>query len=216
MNPQCTDRDLLALENILFLGAGGGAQPLIDGANGQSNGTTFTAAVNFAAAGVGPGMVLTTYDLDRGSAEGRTCEIVAVRKPSELEISVLRVSTDSPAVAPISGGECFYVRTYQPQIQAVHDALMERLRRAWSGGSAFTGSFLPSPQLRQVLACGTLAAIFVSRARDGTPTDANWLKAEHYRREFERLSTSLQLTFDPADGPGGGVVGLGNVTLRRV
>ena len=61
-----------------------------------------------------------------------------------------------------------------------------------------------------------LAAVFVSRARDGSPSDANWLKAEHYRREFERLASSLQLTPDPAGGPSGGMVTMGNVTLRRV
>jgi len=217
MTTQCTDRDLLALEPLLFLGAFGGPQQVAGGANGQLSGTTFTAAeTDFDAAAVQDGMVLTTYDPARGPAEGRTCEIVTVRTATQLEVSVLRVTTDSPAVAPLSGGGRFFIRTWQPQIQAVHDALMERLRRALTAGRVHAGSFLPSPQLRQALACGTLAAIFVSRAQDGKSTDANWLKAEHYRREFERLSTSLQLTPDPADGPSGGVVALGNVTLRRV
>jgi len=212
MNPQCTDRDLLALENILFLGAGDGNQPLAEGASGLSGGTTFTVnSADFIAAGVQAGMVLTTYDLACGSAQGRTCEIVAVRAATQLDVSVLRVDAESPSVAPISGGDCFFIRSYRPQIQAVHDALMERVLRV-SG----TSGFLPSPQLRQALACGTLAAVFVSRAKDGSPTDANWLKAEHYRREFERLSASLQLTPDPADGPSGGVVAMGHVTLRRV
>jgi hypothetical protein len=207
---------LLALENILFLGAGGGAQPMAEGAEGKSSGTTFTASgADFTAAGIQAGMVLTTYDMANGSAAGRTCEIVAVRTAAQLDVSVLRVSSDSPAVAPIAGGDCFFIRSYRPQIQAVHDALMERLLRA-SGTSVPTGSFLPSPQLRQALACGTLAAVFVSRAKDGAPSDANWLKAEHYRREFERLSASLQLTPEPVDGKSGGVVAMGNVTLRRV
>jgi len=217
MTPQCCDRDLLALENILFLGAGGGMQPVAEGPDGQSSGVTFTAAdVDFAAAGVEAGMVLTTYDMGHGPAEGRTCEIVAVPAATQLDVSVLRVDADSPAVAPIPGGPCFFIRSYRPQIQAVHDALMERLLWAGTGKPVWTGSFLPSPQLRQALACGTLAAVFVSRARDGSPTDANWLKAEHYRREFERLSASLQLTPDPADGQPGGVVAMGHVTLRRV
>ncbi|MCL2700642.1 MAG: hypothetical protein FWE88_02985 [Phycisphaerae bacterium] len=216
MTPQCTDRDLLALETILFLGAGG-TQQLTGGANGQLSGTTFTAAgADFPEAGIQPGMVLTTYDPARGPAEGRACEIVAVRAATQLDVSVLRAAADAPSVAPYPGGTHFLIRTYQPQIQAVHDALMERLMRARAADRANVGSFLPSPQLRQALACGTLAAVFVSRAQDGTAADANWLKAEHYRREFERLSSSLQLTPESSDGLGGGVVAMGNVTLRRV
>jgi len=213
----CTDRDLLALEPVIFLGSGLGTQQIVAGSGGQTAGTTFTAAgVDFVAAGVQAGMVLTTYNPANGAAEGNAFEIVGVLSQTQLSVSVLRPTLSSPAVAPLPGGASFLVRTYQPQIQGVYDTLMERMRQLGELVGVDASAFADSPQLRLTLACGALSSIYVTRAQSSPlASDPNWVKAEHYKTEFARLCKALRLTGADADGAVTMTRSLGNVMLRR-
>jgi len=216
MNSFCQDRDLLGIEPVVFLAAGFPAQELLRGTGGVMSGTAFTStAGGFVAAGVAPGMVLCTYTAT--PSEGSACEIVSVDSSTHLTVSVLRADPSGAAVAPHAGTNLsFYIRAFAPQVRAVSDELSEKLRQLVEVSGVSAGDFADSAQLRFATACGTLAAIFTARAEGAQPCDPNWLKAEHYRREYRRLQLQLRLTVD-ADGDGLAerTRTLGNVTLRR-
>jgi hypothetical protein len=216
MNSFCQDRDLLGIEPIVFLASGFPAQELIRGTGGTMSGTTFTHSPGgFVGAAVAPGMVLCTYATT--PSEGGACEIVSVQSATQLVVSVLRADEQASAVAPPAGTNLgFFVRTFAPQIRAASDALAERLRMLSEAAGVSAEDFTDSAQLRQAAACGALAAVFTARAEGAAPSDANWIKAEHYRREYQRLTSRLRLAVD-ADGDGKAerTRTLGNVTLRR-
>jgi len=213
----CTDRDLLAIEPLIFLLGGGPAQELAAGEDGAISATTFSsAASNFGAAGVEPGMVLAASP--GAPAEGAAYEIVSVDSPTTLTVSVLRADGEADAVAPPSGIELrFHVRTYRPQIHNVSATMAEKLRQIVEVSGVASADFADSAQLAPACAHGVLATVFVARAESASPADANWIKAEHYRREFLRLQLQLRLAVDAdADGVAERTRTLGNVSLRRV
>jgi hypothetical protein len=217
MSQFCTDRDILAIEPNAFLAGGFPSQELAAGSDGAVTGTTFTsAASDFQPAAVEAGMVLCTYTTT--PAEGTACEIVSVDSATSLTVSVLRADSEAPAVPPPEGSELsFRVRTFAPQIKSVSDTLARKLRQLAEVGGLAAADFADSAQLARVCAYGVLAAVFVARAENATPADANWIKAEHYRNEFRRLQLQLRLSVD-ADGDGRAeqTRALGNVALRRV
>jgi hypothetical protein len=80
-----------------------------------------------------------------------------------------------------------------------------------------SADFADSTQLRVAAAYGALGSIFVARAENAQPGDANWIKAEYYRQEFRRLQLQLRLVVDAnGDGKAEQTRTLGNVALRRV
>jgi hypothetical protein len=216
MNEFCQDRDLLALEPAIFLGAGFPTQQLAGGANGVLTGTTFASTgSNFTSAGVQAGMVLTVYDA--AAAEGNAFEIVAVNSATTLTVSVLRADVSLPATSPKTAGASFYVRTFRPQILNVSETLAEKLIMLSEVFGVEKAEFANSRQLRMTAAYGTLSSVYVARAASATDDDANWLKAEHYRQEFIRLQSQLRVTSDTnGDGQNEQTRTLGNVLLRRV
>jgi hypothetical protein len=217
MNRFCQDRDLLGIEPIVFLGSGFPAQEMIRGSGAALSGTTFTASgANFTAAGVAPGMVLCTYTTV--PAEGTVCEIVSVNSQTQLTVSVLRADPAASPVAPKAGtGLSFHVRTFDPQVRGVSDTLAEKLRQMAEVAGIRSADFADSTQLRVAAAYGALGSIFVARAENAQPGDANWIKAEHYRQEFRRLQLQLRLVVDAnGDGKAEQTRTLGNVALRRV
>ncbi len=217
MNRFCKDRDILAVEPAIFLGGGFASQQLAAGTDGEISGTTFTSGgSDFEASGVEAGMVLSTYTTS--PPEGNASEIVSVAGPTSLTLSALRADETSPPVAPPSGASLgFRVRTFQPQIKAVSDTLAEKLRQLAEVAGISAADFADSSQLTAACAYGVLASVFVARAENAVPTDANWIKSEHYRREFGRMQLQLRLAVD-ADGDGRAeqTRTLGNITLRRV
>jgi len=217
MNNNCADRDLLAIEPGIFTGGGFDSQRIASGNDGTTNGTTFTSAsADFTAAGAQAGMVLCVYETV--PAEGVCYEIVSVNSPTELTVSVLRSDRNGPVVAPPAGNaQKYHITTFIPQIASVQSDLEERLRRMGEASGIDAGEFVDSPQLRKVVALGALAGIFAARASNASNADANWVKAEFYRRAHQEASSALRLARD-ADGDGFAeqTRALGDVTLRRV
>jgi len=217
MDNYCQDRDLLSIEPIVFIGGGFPSQGLLAGANGQISGTTFTASgVDFSAAGVGAAMVLCTYS--DTTAEGSAYEIVSVDSATTLTVSVLRPdATADPVAPPAQSGVSFYIRTYAAQIRSVSAALGEKLRQIKEVAGLPSAEFADSAQLRLTAAYGTIADVFVARAENAEPNDANWVKAQHYRRLLRSLQLQLRLAVD-ADGDGIAerTRTLGNVALKRI
>ncbi len=215
MSNYCQDRDLLTIEPIVFLGGGFPNQKLITGSNGQISGTTFTCTGDLAAAGVEAGMVLCTYSTI--PAEGNAYEIVSVDSATTLTVSVLRADPASAAVAPPAQSSIsFYVSTYAAQIRTVSTTLGEKLRQITEVTGVAAADFADSSQLEVVAAYGTLAVIFVSRAENAQPFDANWIKAQHYQQLHHHLQLQLRLVVDTdGDGQAEQTRSLGNMTLRR-
>lgn len=216
MDRFCHDRDLLAFEPDLFAG-GQPAQEIASGADGALAGTTFTAAgADLIAAGAAAGMVVR---IAGGAPESPTlCEIISVDSPTQLTVSRLRASVDDdPIPLPAAADAAWCVRTFAAQIRDASATLAEKLRRVTEASGIAAAGFADSDQLRVATACGALAGIFVARAADAADRDANWTKAEHYRREFRRRRLELRLAVD-ADGDGVAerTRTLGNVTLRRI
>ena len=216
MNAFCQDRDLLAIEPVIFFGGPAGQQ-LAAGTDGELDGTAFTSdTADFVAAGAAGGMVLYVYA--SAPEEGSAYEIVSVDSAAALTVSVLRGDPQTAPVAPPAGSKLsFHVRTYQPQIQSVSATLAEKLRQIAEVAGLAPAKFADSRQLRTAAAHGALASIFVARAHGARPIDANWIKAEHYRSLFRELQLQLRLAVD-ADGDGQAerTRTLGNVAMRRV
>jgi len=215
MSHYCQDRDILAIEPVVFLGGFPG-QKLIAGASGSFTGTTFTiTAGSFAAAQVETGMVLCVHD---GSpSEGRAYEIVTVESATQLTTSVLRADTEDTPVAPPEGATVsFHVQTYAAQIRAVSTALGEKLRQISELDPLVKADFADSEQLKLVTGYGALAEIFAARADNAERYDANWIKAQHYRQLYAQLLLQLRLAVDTdGDGLADRTRSLGNVALRR-
>ncbi len=217
MTEFCKDRDLLSIEPVVFLGGGFGCQELIAGTDGALGDTTFTSAgSDFPAAGITAGMVLCIHGAT--AAEGNAYEIVSVDSETALTVSVLRADTSDQAVAPPTGSDLsFRIRTFSPQIRRVSDTLAEKLRLISEVAGISSADFADSAQLAATCAYGTLASIFVARAENAVASDANWIKAEHYRNEYLRLQLQLRLAVDnDGDGEAEQTRTLGNVTLRRL
>jgi hypothetical protein len=218
MNNECKDRDLLAMEPVLFLGRGQAAQILAAGADGEIAGGRFHClTADFLQAGILPGMVLTVWTTTAG--EGLAYEIVSVEAPTQMTISILRADDQGPALPPpAQTGLSFHVMTYRPQIEGVTGTLAEKLRRIGEavGVDFLAGDLADSAQLRRTVAYGCLTDVFVLRSENSGSGDANWIKAEHYRQLFRESQTRLRLAVDAGDGRAEQTRSLGNVTLRRV
>ncbi len=217
MTTFCQDRDILGVEPLVFLTGGLPAQDLITGQDGALSGSTFTSATaDFQAAGVEEGMVLCVHD--GCPAEGTAYEIVSVDSATALTVSILRADDDSDPLPPPAGSElAYYVRTFAAQIQCTSATLSERLRHTVEANGIVAAEFADSSQLTQVAAVGVLAAVFVARAENASPADANWVKAEHYRGRFRSLQSQLRLAVDAnGDGVAEQTRTLGNVALRRI
>ena len=217
MSSFCQDRDLLSIEPGAFVGGGFPSQRLVAGSDGVLSGTTFTSAgSDFVSAGVAPAMVVCVYTTT--PSEGSAYEIISVDSATTLTVSVLRADTSADAVSPPSGsGLSFCIETFAVQIEAVSNTLAEKLRQITEVAGIDSADFADSTQLRLATAVGVLSTIFVTRAQNATDSDANWVKAEHYRDEFRTRQLQLRLTVD-ADGNGRAeqTRTLGNMTLRRV
>ncbi|MBT3278760.1 MAG: hypothetical protein HN909_07745 [Phycisphaerales bacterium] len=209
----CTDRDLLALEPLVFL-QGSACQQFAAGDDGALAAGAFTSASASFAASILPGMVLTTSATI--PAEGTCCEILSVDSPTALSVSLLRTSsTDGPVAPPDATGLSWRVRTFAAHSTEASAALGEELR-AQSEVDFDADDFSPSDQLRRLCAFRALAAIFLGRCQKAAQDDLNWIKAEHYRAEARRLRTQLTLVTDTdADAQRDTSRSLANVQLRR-
>lgn len=165
MNPTCQDRDLLCLEPVVYLHGGVPGQTLATATDGVLTGVTFTSpSSDFLSAGVAPGMVLCVTQST--PAEGSVLEIVEVQSAVALTVSILRESPDSPPVAPLPAtGLTFHVRTFAAQISRSAAELAECLRRTEEATESQVPTFADSAQLRDAVAHGALADVFVIPGR---------------------------------------------------
>ncbi|MCD4823590.1 MAG: hypothetical protein K8S55_03215 [Phycisphaerae bacterium] len=217
MSSFCLDRDILAVEPIAYLGGGGSGQQIAAGSDGALSGTTFTSAgSDFTSAGLAAGMVLCVTQTI--PAEGTALEIISVDSATALTVSVLRADTDADAIAPLAGTSLnFYVRTFAAQIANVSGGLAEKLRRISEAAGIVAADFADSVQLKHTAVAGVLAKLYLARADNARPHDANWIKAEYYRDEFKRMQNQLRLAVDiDGDGEAERTRTLGNVSLKRV
>ena len=215
MSDFCQDRDLLSIEPSVFVTAGFAGQELIAGLDGAISGTRFTSSgSDFVTAKVAAGMVLS---ISPAAGEGKSFEIVSVETATSLTISVLRADTDDQAIPPGNAASLkFHVRTFGPQIRGVSETLAEKLRQISEAAGVKAADFENSAQLRSSTAHGALASIFLARADNAAPSDANWIKAEYYRNHFRQLQLQLRLVVDSnADGSAELTRTLGNVRLHR-
>jgi hypothetical protein len=217
MSQFCNDRDILAVEPIAYLGGGFPlAQNLLSGVDGALSGTTFTASGNdFTAAGIAPGMVLVTTATI--PSEGAAWEIVSVDSATALTVSILRADDSDPVIAPpAETGLRFFLRTFAVQIADVSDTLAEKLRQLAEAAGIAEIDFADSHQLRATTVYGVLAGLFLARADNARPYDANWIKAEFYRDRFRLAQNQLRLAVDlDGDGTAEQTRTLGNVLLKR-
>ncbi len=211
----CQDRDLLAVEPVMFLGGGFPARVPARGEDAEFSGTTFTsAASDFHAAGVAPGMVLTVYAAT--PSEGLALEIISVDSTTTLTVSVLRASIEDEPVAPPADGEKFHIRSYDVRISRVSEALAETLRRMSEAAGISAAHFSDSSQLTATTCYGVLAECFTARSAGGSADDANWIKARHYRELFRSSRLGLRLAVDiDGDCVAERTRTLGNILLRR-
>ncbi len=215
MNQFCHDRDLLAIEPDVFTTAGFAGQELISDSDGAISGTSFTSAAgDFVTTGIAAGMVVSITPSAGGA---RSYEIISVDSATSMTVSILRADTDDPATPPqAASGLSYSVRTFGPQIGGVSSTLAEKLRQLSEVAGVASADFADSAQLRYATAHGTLSSIFLARADNAAPFDANWIKAQYYREQFARLQLQLRLVTDTdANGAAETARTLGNVRLIR-
>lgn len=216
MTNDCKDRDLLVIEPTIFTGGGFGSQQLAEGTDGTlSQGAFASASADFVSTAVQAGMVLCVYTTV--PAESRSYEILSVDSGTELAVSILRPERDGGAIAPPSGTELkYYINTFAPQILAAQATLQEKLRQIAEAEGITSADFVDSMHFRKVVSLATLAAIFTALASNAVDTDANWVKADHYRRLHKAALPALRLARDiDGDGLAESTRTLGNVSLRR-
>jgi hypothetical protein len=214
MTSFCSDRDLLALEPTVFL-RGTASQQFASGTDGTfASGVFSSATANLVAAGIAPGMILTTSETI--PAEGVCYEILSVDSASTLTASILRTREEDPAIPPADATNLAWrIRTFAAHFADTSAALGEELRQR--GEIDFDAAdFVPSDQLRRLCAYGTLAAVFLGRCQRASGDDIHWIKAEHYRDEFRRQRNTLTLLADTnSDSEADASRSFGNVQLRR-
>ncbi|MBS3734483.1 MAG: hypothetical protein KGY99_06100 [Phycisphaerae bacterium] len=216
MTALCTDRDILAVEPLVYLSGTAPVQALAAGDDGQIAATSFTSpGSDFAACGAAIGMVLVATT--GSGAPPRAMEVVSVDGATALTVSVLRADASADPVPPTPGQDLsFELRTYAAQIAGVSIALTETLRTAGEADAIAVADFADSVQLARTCTLGVLADVFTARAENAAADDANWIKATHYRRAFAAAQVQLRLVVDAdADGQAESQRTLGNVTLRR-
>ncbi len=217
MDPFSQDRDLLAIEPMVFLSDADVGQLLSAASDGMISGATLTSASSdFVAAGISAGMVLVTYAAT--PADGRAYEVVSVDSATALTISVLRSDPAGSAIAPPAGTDLtFAIRSFGALTADLSATLAEKLRLAAESAGIASVDFADSAQLSRTTTYGVLASLFIARAQQANATDANWAKATYYRQQYEAMQLALRLSVD-ADGDGTAeeTRTLGNIQLRRL
>ncbi|MDD4889771.1 MAG: hypothetical protein PHU85_07545 [Phycisphaerae bacterium] len=213
------DRDLLVFEPRLFAELAWPGQILAAGGEGSLDGVTFTDdAIDFAAAGLAPGMVLTVQPPD--NAPPVALEIVSVDSDSQLTVSTLRADTAADAAAPALAGDNldWHVISFAAQAQAVALEMLAHFGLSPANpASLWSADDIAYPDaLRTLSAYGVLATVLAGAAQRGDDADGTWAKAAHYRRLFDRLLPKIRLGLDSTgDGQADVVRHLGAPRLRR-
>jgi hypothetical protein len=217
MDPFCQDRDLLAIEPMVFLSDADVGQQLVVATDGAISQATLTStSSDFVAAGVSAGMVLVVYAAT--PADGAAYEIVSVDSATTLTLSVLRAQREGTSIAPPAGTELsFVIRSFAALTVDLSATLAEKLRHLAESAGIASADFADSSQLSLTMAYGVLASLFVARAEQASSTDANWAKALHYRERYEASQLALRLAVDiDGNGLAEQTRTLGTIQLRRL
>ena len=134
-----------------------------------------------------------------------------------MTVSVLRAHRYDDAVAPPPGTELkYYINTFTPQIADCEATLHEKLRQIGEADGISATEFVDSSQLRKAIVFAALSSVFTARASNAADSDANWVKAEFYRRQHVAVVGALRLAKDiDGDGFAEQTRTLANISLRR-
>jgi len=209
------DRDLIATEPNLLRDLPMLSQQRLYVNDAAVSGVTLTSnAADFLAA-----------QLDTGSVvllDGVPLEVMEAVDAGTLVVSMLRSQSESLAIPPgdrIDGG--LVVRTFGPQIERVHRALLERLGISTpteQRETTWTVDMISSTdRMVELETLGTLAHVYtMAQAMTG---DGRALRerAAHYQQAYDRLRERTSIRIDPGgDGRADITVPLGRVRLARV
>ncbi|MCE9590164.1 MAG: hypothetical protein K8S99_06535 [Planctomycetes bacterium] len=207
-----TDRDLLAHEPSLARDVPLPGQQLARADDVAITGATLvSASSDFVAAGVEAGHVALVNDTP--------IEITGRTNATTLTVSRIRAAADDPVIPPGDGtGLVMIVRTYRPQIQAVHDLLMARLGiDPDDPGSIHTEeSILSVGLMRRMETLATLERVFAAGAAISGENRELWHKAAYFRRRFDDACREARVALDTdGDGVADVIRHLGLIPLTR-
>lgn len=191
--PFIADRDLLPIHPTLFREVGFLAQTLHRGQARIQSGKLTPALGEFPSA-VRPGHVAV---LDQ-----RPLEIVDVKSPSSLTVSLPRASPDDPLIVPADTDlfDC-QIATFDPQIALAHAQVLALL--GLSPSEALVNPDSPGPDavlnpadLRIPEALAALHLVYAAAAASLAATSPIAQRAEHFRTRFNRQRWRTRAVID--------------------
>ncbi|MEM8737674.1 MAG: hypothetical protein AAGG38_04250 [Planctomycetota bacterium] len=209
-----TDRDLLALEPMLFHDVPWLGQQRVNADDGYVTDTTLSSAgSDFVAAQVETGGVVL---VDR-----KACEVISREDGQTLSVSLLRDRLADAAVPVGDGGPLpVVVRTFAPQAGLVHDGLLRLLGidADSTDPDALTEEAVVSLSVMARLeALGTLERVYSGAAALTGDNQMLVYKAGEYRRRFRHATAQASVLLDTnGDGHADERRRLGMVRLQRV
>lgn len=209
-----TDRDLLALEPMLFGEVIFASQKRLEMTDGVISGTALTTASgNFETAQIDAGDVILVADQPR--------EVIARNSATSLTISLLRDRFSDEAIPPGNGTSLTVVhRTFTPQAALVHDELLRLLGIDPDGhGDLSEDAIVSLSIMRDLEVLLTLARLYESAQTTADEESAQLLrvKATAYRARFREAARSSVIHIDlDGDGHADAVRDLRAIGLVRV
>lgn len=209
--PFITDRDLLAYEPALARDLPLPGQDVLRVTDAAINGTTLTSdSSDFVARNIDAGHIATVNNAP--------VEIISRQSATALTLSRIRATTDDATLPPGNGeGVTLIVRTYRPQIQAVHDALLVRLGVDTDASSLSASEIVSLALMRRLEVLAALERVFTAASAVSGDNAELKHKAAYYRRRFDDLCREARIAFDTdGDGTPDLIRHLGVVPLNRV
>ncbi len=195
--PFARDRDLLPFEPNLFRDIAWAGQRRIDLPSATRTGTTLIATgADFIAADITAGAVAVHA--------GVTLEVIDRFSATQLTISLLRESPNSPAIPPPPATNApLTITSFMPQIAAIHDTLLRALGIEPTDPDATpSAADITNPAaIARLEALGALHLIFTAAAATADDRSILWTKANLYRDRFAALRRRLAVGVD-LDGDG--------------
>ncbi len=211
--PFSTDRDLLLVEPNLFNEVLFASQKRLDAADGIVSGTTLTSAsADFAAAQVGASSVVLIA--------GQACEVIARVDAHTLTVSrPRRILGDTPIPPAAGTGLAVVVRTFAPQAQLVHDALLTRLgvNVGSSDAELFESQIVSLSLMTKLEVLGTLAHVYAAAVALGADNAVPREKHTYYKVNFDAACRFARVHMDfNGDGEADAIKDMALIDLLRV
>ncbi|MEX0745371.1 MAG: hypothetical protein WD118_07185 [Phycisphaeraceae bacterium] len=207
-----TDRDLLALEPSVFVDVPFAAQQRVQVNDGEVEGSTLMSIdADFEAADVDAGHVVLV---------GRVAhEVIERIDAGTLTVSRLRTRLGDPPIVGAPGSDReIIMRTFAPQAELVHDALLRLLGIDPDASEGLTEDAVVSLSVMARLeALGTLERVYSGAAAIGGDNEALLVKAQHYHRRVREAIVQASVLIDiDGDGRADERRHLGLVRMTRV